>query len=50
MKHLIYFSAIILTLGLSTLNASSGSAVEKQVPEAPMQKFAGFKKDISSAD
>ena len=50
MKNLIYLSVILLTLGIFPSNANSGTSAEKQLPEAPMQKLAGFKKDISTAD
>jgi hypothetical protein len=50
MKNLVYLLAIILILGTFSLNASSGTQSEKTRLEVPVQKFAGFKKDISTAD
>ncbi|WP_345213973.1 hypothetical protein [Mucilaginibacter gynuensis] len=50
MKNLIYLTAITLTLVTYSLNATSPIKPEIKRLEAPLQKFVGFKKDISSAD
>ena len=50
MKKLIYLLVIILTIGTFSLNATSNKKTVIEQPAVQLQKFTGFKNDISSAD